>query len=72
MPEISTFHEKPKLSIIIFTLVIAARDLQNYMFCQLAEPENDFRHCLDPHLVEKEKEYLIQYIERTKKNIKRE
>ena len=43
----------------VLVLVFATRDLQNDMFCQLAEPESDFPVGLEVYIVGRQKEYLI-------------
>ena len=40
-------------------LVFATRDLQNDMFCQALDTENDFRYCLEPHSLREGKIILI-------------
>ena len=47
--------------VLFFELVFVTRDLQNDMFCHLAESARGFPVGLDPHIVEKEKEYLYYY-----------
>ena len=52
-------QEFPEISFARFLVpIFATRDLQNDMFCQVAERARDFRVGLDPHIVGRRKEYL--------------